>query len=178
MLSRYPELYFFPKTSGNVRPDIWHLDQEMKITTATESVFRELVKQLNKTQKLLMWDLLFKTFPPLSGKWKWRWYTGTFKCTRVLFIWETLKPETLLQLALPRAILPLYSRGNHTSIYNTRHACTHTSDGEREREKEKGQNQKERLSGNPATPRTPAVFKGSDRKTARMKQWLSKNTMA
>lgn len=125
----------------------------MKTTKPIKLVFRELVKQLSTTQKLLMWDLLFKTFPPPSGKWKWRWYTGTFKCTRVLFIWEMLKPEALLQLFLPRAILSLYSRGNHTSIYNTRHAFTHTSDGEteKEREREKGQDQKERLSGNPAT---------------------------
>jgi len=43
------------------------LEQELKIRTATESVFRELVKQRNKTQKLLMWDLLFKTFPSPSG---------------------------------------------------------------------------------------------------------------
>lgn len=84
-----------------------------------------------------MWDLLFNPFPPPLGRWQWRWYRGTFKCTRVLFTWETIKPEALLQLSLPRAILPRYSRGNHTSIYTTRHAWAHTSDGERERERKR-----------------------------------------
>lgn len=91
-----------------------------------------------------MWDLLFNTFPCPVGTWKWRWCVGTFVCTRVLFIWETLEPEALLQLSLPRVILPLYSRGKHTSTFNTRHPCAHTSHGERERErkKERGQDQK------------------------------------
>jgi len=73
-----------------------------------------------------------------------------------------LKPEALLQLSLPGAILPLYSRGNHTSIYNTRHVYTHKRWRERKRER----TESERLAAHPATPGTPAAFRVSDRNTA------------
>lgn len=89
-----------------------------------------------------------------------------------------LKPEALLQLFLPRAILSLYNRGNHTSIYNTRHAFTHTSDGEteRERERERTGSERETVWKSSDYP-TPAVFKVYDRKTAQKKQSPSENTM-
>lgn len=123
-----------------------------------------------------MWDLLFNTFPCPVGTWKWRWCVGTFVCTRVLFIWETLEPEALLQLSLPRVILPLYSRGKHTSTFNTRHPCAHTSHGERERERERERTGSEKRDCLEMlqVPELPLY----SRKTAWMEQHPSKDSTA
>lgn len=131
--------------------------------------------QLNKTQKLLMWDLLFETFPAPGGHWKRRqcwvpWHVPESSSS------ERCWSQSPCCSSLSQGLYSPSTAEGSTQPHLTPDTRVHTQAMEREKERKRGQDQRERLPGNAAAPRAPAVFQVPGRKSARMKQHLSNNT--